>query len=67
MSRTLVTVSNLVVAAIVDGIPVTNVERRELVAGVGLSPTAYYDRFRVDDGKIVEHWDVLETISLRES
>lgn len=26
-------------------------------------PTSYYDLFRVDDGKIVEHWDVIETIT----
>ncbi len=25
-------------------------------------PTAFYDLFRVEDGKIVEHWDVLQTI-----
>ena len=25
-------------------------------------PTSYYDMFRVEGGKIVEHWDVLETI-----
>ncbi len=25
-------------------------------------PTSFYDLFRVDDGKIVEHWDVIETI-----
>lgn len=24
--------------------------------------TAYYDLFRVADGKIVEHWDTIETI-----
>ncbi len=23
---------------------------------------AYYDLFRVEDGKIVEHWDIIETI-----
>ncbi len=28
----------------------------------GGKPTAYYDLFRVEGGKIVEHWDVLETI-----
>ena len=26
------------------------------------SPTSFYDLFRVEDGKIVEHWDVIETI-----
>lgn len=26
-------------------------------------PTSYYDLFRVEDGKIAEHWDVMETIS----
>ena len=26
------------------------------------APTSFYDLFRVDDGKIVEHWDVIETI-----
>jgi len=29
-------------------------------------PTAYYDLFRVEGGKIVEHWDVLETIPPRD-
>jgi predicted SnoaL-like aldol condensation-catalyzing enzyme len=33
----------------------------------GPSPTAYYDLFRVADGKIVEHWDVIEAIPSRES
>lgn len=28
-------------------------------------PTAFYDLFRVDNGKIAEHWDVLETIPPR--
>ena len=23
-------------------------------------PTAFYDLYRVDNGKMVEHWDVLE-------
>lgn len=25
-------------------------------------PTSYYDLFRVENGKIIEHWDVVETI-----
>ena len=25
-------------------------------------PTSFYDLFRVESGKIVEHWDVMETI-----
>lgn len=25
-------------------------------------PTAYYDLFRVENGKVAEHWDVMETI-----
>ncbi|MCW5623380.1 MAG: nuclear transport factor 2 family protein [Burkholderiales bacterium] len=28
-------------------------------------PTAFYDLFRVDGGKIAEHWDVMETIPPR--
>ncbi len=28
----------------------------------GGKPTSFYDLFRVDQGKIVEHWDVIETI-----
>ncbi len=29
---------------------------------MGNTPTAYYDLFRVEDGKIVEHWDVISDI-----
>ena len=29
----------------------------------GGTPTSYYDLFRVADGKIVEHWDVIEPIA----
>lgn len=29
----------------------------------GGAPTAYYDLWRVEDGKIAEHWDVIETIA----
>ncbi len=29
----------------------------------GGTPTSYYDLWRVEDGKIVEHWDVMETIA----
>ncbi|MGR4846079.1 hypothetical protein ACIPSK_26260 [Rhizobium sp. LARHSG275] len=28
----------------------------------GGAPTAFYDLVRVDNGKIAEHWDVIETI-----
>ena len=31
----------------------------------GGAPTAYYDLWRVEDGKIAEHWDVMETIAER--
>lgn len=30
---------------------------------LGGVPTSYYDLFRVENGKIVEHWDVIETIA----
>lgn len=29
-------------------------------------PTSFYDLFRVESGKIVEHWDVMETIAAKE-
>jgi len=29
-------------------------------------PTSFYDLFRVEDGKIAEHWDVIETILPKE-
>lgn len=29
----------------------------------GGKPTSYYDLFRVESGKITEHWDVMETIA----
>jgi predicted SnoaL-like aldol condensation-catalyzing enzyme len=25
-------------------------------------PTSFYDLFRVENGKIAEHWDIVETI-----
>jgi len=32
----------------------------------GGKPTAYYDLFRVEDGKIAEHWDIISDIPPRE-
>ena len=29
----------------------------------GGKPTSYYDLWRVEDGKVTEHWDVMETIA----
>ena len=29
-------------------------------------PTSFYDLFRVENGKIAEHWDVIETIPAKE-
>ena len=29
----------------------------------GSAPTSYYDLWRVENGKIAEHWDVMETIA----
>jgi len=28
----------------------------------GGNPTSFYDLFRVENGKIAEHWDTIETI-----
>ena len=33
----------------------------------GGKPTAFYDLFRVENGKIAEHWDVTETIPAKEN
>ena len=33
----------------------------------GGAPTSYYDLWRVQGGKIAEHWDVMETIAERET
>jgi predicted SnoaL-like aldol condensation-catalyzing enzyme len=30
-------------------------------------PTAFYDLYRLEEGKQVEHWDVLETVPLQRS
>ena len=31
------------------------------------APTSYYDLWRVENGKIAEHWDVMETIADKEN
>lgn len=33
----------------------------------GGTPTSYYDLFRVENGKIAEHWDVMETIAEKDT
>ena len=33
----------------------------------GGAPTSYYDLFRVENGKIAEHWDVMETIAAEDT
>ena len=33
----------------------------------GGAPTSYYDLWRVENGKIAEHWDVMETIASRDT
>lgn len=33
----------------------------------GGTPTSYYDLWRVENGKIIEHWDVMETIAKKET
>ncbi|MDO4796696.1 MAG: nuclear transport factor 2 family protein [Coriobacteriales bacterium] len=33
----------------------------------GGAPTTYYDLFRVENGKIAEHWDVMETVADRDT
>lgn len=33
----------------------------------GGAPTSYYDLWRVENGKIAEHWDVIETIADKEN
>ena len=43
-------------------------QRGNFVLGVsegtfGGVPTSYYDFWRIENGKIAEHWDVMETIA----
>ncbi|MFV0466921.1 MAG: nuclear transport factor 2 family protein [Lachnospiraceae bacterium] len=33
----------------------------------GGAPTSYYDLFRIEDGKIAEHWDIMETIAEKDT
>ena len=33
----------------------------------GGAPTSYYDLWRVENGKIAEHWDVMETLAAKET
>ena len=33
----------------------------------GGTPTSYYDLWRVENGKIAEHWDVMETIAAKDT
>ncbi len=33
----------------------------------GGAPTSYYDLWRVENGKIAEHWDVMETIAAKDT
>lgn len=33
----------------------------------GGAPTSYYDLWRVENGKIAEHWDVMETIASKDT
>ena len=33
----------------------------------GGAPTSYYDLWRMEDGRIAEHWDVMEPIAEKET
>ncbi len=33
----------------------------------GGAPTAYYDLWRIENGKVTEHWDVMETIAEKDT
>ena len=33
----------------------------------GGAPTSYYDLWRIENGKVTEHWDVMETIAERDT
>ena len=40
----------------------TNIEKAKALIGSFTDvPTTYYDLFRVENGYIAEHWDVMET------
>ena len=33
----------------------------------GGAPTSYYDLWRIENGKVAEHWDVMETIAEKDT
>lgn len=33
----------------------------------GGAPTSYYDLWRIENGKVTEHWDVMETIAEKDT
>lgn len=52
-------------------VPIRNQDKESEAAWRGLAPpalhkpTSYYDLFRFENGKVVEHWDIIETIPPR--
>ena len=43
--------------------PLSNTEKALAQGTFGGVPTSYYDLWRVENGKIAEHWEVMETIA----
>lgn len=52
----------LLIIAILAGVNAQGIARRAVARRVGDRPVVFYDLSRTENGKIAEHWDVVQEI-----